>query len=106
MVEFQVRAHRSVASPRFGSARWAFAPIKAWICAVTIIQAAYIRERIAKIESDAALSALPTIRKVLDEAGSTTVDRIRNGSFKQACKAVDCFADTVLKLSRVLSQKS
>ena len=63
----------------------------------------YIRERIAKIESDATLSSLPTIRKVLDEAGSTTVDRIRNGSFREACKAVDCFADTVLKS---LSQQS
>jgi hypothetical protein len=71
-----------------------------------LLTKAYIRERIAKIESDAALSALPTIRRVLDEAGSTTVDRIRNGSFKQACKAVDCFADTVLKLSRALSQQS
>jgi hypothetical protein len=71
-----------------------------------LLTKAHIRERIAKIESDAALFALPTIRKVLDEAGSTTVDRIRIGSFKQACKAVDCFADTVLKLSRALSQQS
>jgi hypothetical protein len=67
---------------------------------------ANIRARIAQIERDAALSSLSTIREVLDAAGCTTVDRIRNGSFKQACKAVDCFADTVLKLSRALSQQS
>lgn len=30
-------------------------------------------------------------------------DRIRNGSFKQACEAADQFADTILKLSRALS---
>jgi hypothetical protein len=70
-----------------------------------LLTKAYIRERIAKIESDAALSSLPTIRRVLDEAGSTTVDRIRNGSLREACKAVDSFADTVLKLSRALSQQ-
>ena len=63
---------------------------------------ANIRARIAQIERDATLSSLSTIREVLDAAGCTTVDRIRNGSFKQACKAVDCFADTVLKLSRAL----
>jgi hypothetical protein len=28
----------------------------------------------------------------------------RNGSFREACKAIDCFTDTVLKLSRALSQ--
>jgi hypothetical protein len=59
-----------------------------------------------RARSDATLSSLSTIREVLDAAGCTTVDRIRNGSFKQACKAVDCFADTVLKLSRALSQQS
>jgi hypothetical protein len=67
---------------------------------------ANIRARIAQIERDTTLSSLSTIREVLDAAGCTTVDRIRNGSFKQACKAVDCFADTVLKLSRALSQQS
>jgi hypothetical protein len=67
---------------------------------------ANIRARIAQIERDATLSSLSTIREVLDAAGCTTVDRIRNGSFKQACRAVDCFADTVLKLNRALSPQS
>jgi hypothetical protein len=39
MEAFQVRAYRLVASPSFGSRRRVSAPIKAWICAVTIIQA-------------------------------------------------------------------
>jgi hypothetical protein len=65
---------------------------------------ANIRARISQIESDAALSSLPTIRRVLEEAGSNTMDRIRNGSIREACKAVDCFADTVLKLSKSFSQ--
>ena len=64
---------------------------------------ANIRARIAQIERDATLSSLSTIRKVLDAAGCTTVDRIRNGSFKQACEAADQFADRILKLSRALS---
>jgi hypothetical protein len=56
-----------------------------------------------QIERDATLSSLSTIREVLDAAGCTTVDRIRNGSFKQACEAADQFADTILKLSKALS---
>jgi hypothetical protein len=70
-----------------------------------LLTKAYIRERIAKIESDAALSSLPTIRTVLDVAGSTTVDRIRNGSFKQACKAAEEFAGLMIRLDEALSRK-
>ncbi len=67
---------------------------------------ANIRARIVQIQRDAALSSLSTIREVLDEAGRRTVDRIRNGSFKQACEAANQFADTVLILDKALSQQS
>jgi hypothetical protein len=39
------------------------------------------------------------LSQVIAEAERRAVERIRNGSFKQACEAAGRFADMVLKLS-------
>lgn len=65
-----------------------------------------IRNRIARIQSEAAWFSLPTIRTVIEEAERSTIKRIRRGSFKQACQATEHFAKLVIKLNSALSRKS
>jgi hypothetical protein len=38
------------------------------------------------------------LQQVINEAECRAVERIQNGSFKQACQAVESFADLVVRL--------
>ena len=60
---------------------------------------ANIQDRIAQIRHEAVLKSLPMLQQVINDAERKAVERIRNGSFKQACKATERFADMVIKLA-------
>jgi hypothetical protein len=60
---------------------------------------ANIRDRIAQIRNEAALNSFPMLSQVIAEAERRAVERIRNGSFKQACEAAERFADMVIRLT-------
>jgi hypothetical protein len=59
---------------------------------------ANIRDRIAEKRSEAAVASLPLLQQVIAEAERITVERIRNGSFKQGYAATKGFADMVIDL--------
>ena len=68
-----------------------------------LLTKASIRERIAQIRHEAALGSFPMLQQVIKEAESRAIERIRSGSFKQACASAERFADTVIKLANRLS---
>lgn len=70
-----------------------------------LLTKAYIRDRIAEIESAAALDALPEIGAVIGEAALRASATIREGSFREACKATEEFAGLVIRLDEALSRK-
>jgi hypothetical protein len=64
-----------------------------------LLTKANIQERIAQIRNEAALTSLPMLQQVIEEAEHRAVKRIRTGTFKQACKATERFADLVIKIA-------
>ncbi|MGC1863860.1 MAG: hypothetical protein WA733_22755 [Methylocystis sp.] len=60
---------------------------------------ANISERIVEIWSEEAAASLPTLRRIIEEAGQSAVQQIQTGSFKRGCQAAERFANMVIALS-------
>jgi hypothetical protein len=60
---------------------------------------ANICERIVEIRSEEAAASLPTLRRIIEEAGQSAVEQIETGSFRRGCQAAERFANMVIKLS-------
>jgi hypothetical protein len=60
---------------------------------------ANICERIVEIRSEEAAASLPTLRRIIEEAGQSAVQQSQTGSFRRSCRAAERFAGMIIKLS-------